>query len=720
MGKLPLAALAVAWAAAVCVVACATHGSGGGCTTNCGGDGGSPDGFNGDGPMLVGVDHGAPTGLVIQPASSTLTITDLGNLATAQLAAQITYTDGTSTGVPASWTIDRIDIASIGAGTGLVVPTGTVFGTINVTAQAQGLTGMTTLTVALQTTVNLSNIPSGDGAQLAGTTTPDPAVQLLAYPYDKTVFPRGLVAPEMMWNLSSAGDEYLVHYVAPGFDLGVLTTADPPSRFALQQSLWNMIVASTAGEDVKVELRRLSQGVAYLSTTQTWHIADANLRGLVYYWSIAQGQVMKADLTVGQVSTVFTSGSSQQLGTPVPLNASNLNTPPWEDNGQGDRCVACHSVSKDGSTLAGVFSIGGSEGPLGFVSLSTTQIAAIGDYHAGGMFTALTPNGGLAVMNTADKHMQLVDPTSGMGIPSSLDLLSYVCDPMFSPDGMHFALSANCDPTNSLQLVMEFRTADLVLYDFSQPAASDAGASPSFVNPRTIVPSTGIGDAIAFPSFSPDSSFLFFQRGDYSRAKYGTLQHGNDDLYVVPALPGATPIALDNANGASVLPPDNLHLNYAPTVNPVMAGGYIWVVFTSPRDYGNRMVSPELMPPMDATYANHKQLWVTAVDANIGATDPSHPAFWMPGQDLTTANMFGYWTLAPCKPSTGPNGPPTCETGFECCSGFCRNLGNGPVCTGNPGGCHQLGETCSADSDCCNAGATVGCVAGICQTKGTK
>jgi hypothetical protein len=82
--------------------------------------------------------------------------------------------------------------------------------------------------------------------------------------------------------------------------------------------------------------------------------------------------------------------------------------------------------------------------------------------------------------------------------------------------------------------------------------------------------------------------------------------------------------------------------------------------------------------------------------------------------------MFGYWALAPCKPTSGAAGadagPQSCATGFECCSGFCRDLGSGPVCTGNPGGCHQLGEVCASSADCCNAGPSVACLAGICQS----
>jgi hypothetical protein len=326
------------------------------------------------------------------------------------------------------------------------------------------------------------------------------------------------------------------------------------------------------------------------------------------------------------------------------------------------------------------------------------------------MLTAIVPDGSLAVMNTNDKRMQLVDGT-GAAVASALDALTNVCDPTFSPDGKLFALGANC--LGGTNFVLEFSKSDLVLYDFLQTGAA-------FSNPRTLLTAGSTGMAMAFPSFSPDSKWLFFQGGDYSRAKYGTNQHGSDDLYVVSTTPGPAPVALDEANGAGVLPADSLHLNYAPTVNPIVSGGYIWVVFTSPRDFGNRMVSPQQPAPMDATYANHKQLWVAAVDANIGATDPSHPAFWLPGQDPASANMFGYWTLAPCKETLNDAGPSTCATGFECCSGFCRDTGKGFVCTDNPGGCSQVGEKCGVDSDCCGASHGVGCVAGICQGTGTQ
>ncbi len=540
-----------------------------------------------------------------------------------------------------------------------------------------------------------------------------------AYPYDATVFPRGLLAPELMWNNGVASDAYYVHLVGPSFDLGLFTSADPPSRFTIPKAAWNAFTASAAGKPATCDLHRLTSGTAYASAHETWTIANANLSGSIYYWAINEGQIFQIDLTNGTISAAFDSGPNTALDAPTPVNSGAPTSPPWQDNGAGKRCVACHSVSKDGSTLTSVFSRGtpGSTGPLGIYNFASGSVQTISDYTQNGTYDALTPDGKLAVMNLSNETMQLLNTGTGALTASALDGLPNLCDPTFSPDGTLFALSANC--TGGGNYPVEFDSSNLGLYSFS------ATTAPYFTNPQTVIQGSGaVGDAIAFPSFSPDSKFVFYQRGSYSRAKYGANLHGVDDLYVAPAKAGATQIALDKANGAGVLPADSLHLNYAPTVNPIAAGGYAWVVFTTPRDYGNRMVSPQGAAPSDATYANHKQLWVTAVDANVGTVDPSHPAFWLPGQDQASANMFGYWALAPCKPTPTDGGaPPSCSAGFECCTGFCRDTGDaggGAVCTGEPAGCHQEGEKCVTTSDCCGAGANITCQGGICQAGSPK
>jgi hypothetical protein len=713
--------LLVALEAALVASGASCGGGGGSSATGSGGSGGSAssgsasgggDAGSTDGPIIdFDANHGAVVGLAVSPAAGTITVTDPAKPPTKAFTAVATYADKTTADVSASWTLDRLDIASVGAGSGVVTPTGTTFGVATVTASAAGLTATAKVTVALKATENPGGVSPADQQALDGATAADPAITTFAYPYDATVFPRGLLPPEQMWNGGAAGDAYSLHFTATGFDLELYLTADPPSRYTLSVADWNALTSSVPGGDVAVELRRLSGGSAYVSAKQTWHVADANLRGTIYYWAINQGQIFKIDLPTGTRSPVFDSGASSDLGSPAPFDVVSPLSPPWEDNGAGKRCVACHSVSKDGSTLTSIFSRQSSTGPLGFVSIGSSQVTSVGDYQDNGTYDALSPDGSRSVLNFGTKTMQLLDTASAMPIPSALDGQSNLCDPAFSPDGARFALAANCDP--GFGYPVEFRTSDLVVYDY-------ANAAPYFTNPQTLVQSTGIGDAIAFPSFSPDSGYVFFQRGDYSRAKYNDASnqptHGVDDLYVVSTLPGGAPVALANANDpGGVLPADSKHLNYAPTVNPIAEGGYVWVVFTTPRDYGNEIVSPQGAPPSDATYANRKQLWVAAVDATIGTTDPSHPPFWLPGQDITTANMFGYWALSPCKPTATDGGASSCTAGFECCSGFCRDQGQGPMCVDTAGGCHQVGEKCASSGDCCGAGMGIGCVGHICQ-----
>ena len=649
--------------------------------------------------------------LKVSPASATIEVADLNNLPALQLTAVATYEGGAAGAVAASWTLDRYDIASVGGGNGLLTAGGGAFGAVKVTATFEGLNAQADVTIRLHAVIDDGVVPAGDRPTLDAAAATDAQVAGLLYPYDKTVFPRALLAPELMWRGGADGDSYRLRFTASNYDLTVYAKAPNPSRYTMSQALWNALGASANGGAVSVELRRLGAGGAFISASQTWTVANANLRGTIYYWAIDQGQIVKLDVSSGTRSPTFDAGPNTALGTPVPTNAGAPASPPWEDNGGGKRCVACHAVSKDGSRLSSVFTRASSQGPLGLVSLAGPTVNAISDYQSNVIYTALVPDGSLAVANLATKTMKLLDAATGLPVTSALDALANVCDPAFSPDGQRFAVAGNCDP--GFGYPVEYRRADLVLYDFAQ-------ASRTFSNARTVRASTGIGDAIAFPSFSPDSSFLFYQRGSYARAKYGDTAmgqylHGADDLYVSPASVGAASIALDKANGAGVLPADSLHLNYAPTVNPVAAGGFIWVVFTSPRDYGNRMLSPQQAAPQDATYSNRKQLWVTAVDVNVGAADPSHPAFWLPGQDLTTTNMFGYWSLSPCKPTGTTGAPATCSAGFECCSGFCRDSGSGPICVDSPTGCHQEGEKCTVDADCCGQGSGVACVAGLCQ-----
>jgi hypothetical protein len=187
-------------------------------------------------------------------------------------------------------------------------------------------------------------------------------------------------------------------------------------------------------------------------------------------------------------------------------------------------------------------------------------------------------------------------------------------------------------------------------------------------------------------------------------------------LYAVDTTNPNHPIALAGINAsksAAAAAGRDTDRSYEPTFAPVASGGYFWLVFHSRRTYGNELV--------DVPYVNGsegsgtKQLWVAAIDVVTGAAtaaDPSHPPFWLPGQDPTTRNMRGYWALDPCKADGA-----SCSSGTDCCNGFCdtTNDAGAAVCGSTSSGCSQVGDRCNVSSDCCNSTAGVTCINHSCS-----
>jgi len=155
---------------------------------------------------------------------------------------------------------------------------------------------------------------------------------------------------------------------------------------------------------------------------------------------------------------------------------------------------------------------------------------------------------------------------------------------------------------------------------------------------------------------------------------------------------GGTPTELAHADS-----PDNR--NWFPNFSPFKEGGYHWLAFLSERDYG-----------WVNTGKNRRQLWVTAIDDAVSSgADPSHPAFWLPGQDSTTENDKAEWAPLPCV-GEGKS----CQGDIDCCSGLvCREAadGGGSVCVNAASACGYVGSTCFSSADCC---APLSCLGGMC------
>jgi hypothetical protein len=106
-----------------------------------------------------------------------------------------------------------------------------------------------------------------------------------------------------------------------------------------------------------------------------------------------------------------------------------------------------------------------------------------------------------------------------------------------------------------------------------------------------------------------------------------------------------------------------------------------------------------------------KKLWVAAIDLDAKpGTDASHPAFYLPGQELLAGNSRGFWVLDPCRADGD-----SCATGDQCCNGFCQPDDKGAlVCGAKPPtySCSGLQEKCETDVDCCDKSHS--CIGGFC------
>ncbi len=294
-------AIQIAGFAAIVLAATAGGACGGGGNGGNGGGGGPGDGGDDGTPGLLG-DGGDASGfgntptikaLTVKPLTASLTIQN-GQKATQgfQLIAQ--YTDGTigtiTKGV--SWGDDLPAVGSV-AGSGVYTTNGSLGGIVHVQGSYMGKSASATLTVKLQILQNPTNLPPSVQTSLQGATTPDPSV-VWAYPYDGTVWGRGLLAPILQWNGGAATDDYYVHIVSSTFELEEFTTATnaPATRYAMDPTAWQQFTDSTAGA-ANVTVARWDGANATVIAKQGWTVAAASMRGTIYYWSNNLGRVLR-------------------------------------------------------------------------------------------------------------------------------------------------------------------------------------------------------------------------------------------------------------------------------------------------------------------------------------------------------------------------------------------------------------------------------------------
>jgi hypothetical protein len=501
------------------------------------------------------------------------------------------------------------------------------------------------------------------------------------YPYDRTVFPRGLPPPTMQL-AGVSPDAVYVHITSAGLDYtGFFKPAPGPLRLALPAPSWTAITNAASGpqDPLEVQVTKIAGGHVAGPIVETWPVAQGSLRGTIYYETYGS-QLAGGVASVGLMEIA-----------PGAAQPSVLKT------GCGN---VCHTASADGSTLVASQTLLTSAAYDLTNNVATIQTATDERFTYGGLY----PNGSFGMSATHYRTWipgavsRLYDTKTGTVIPAlGWDgVIQNAGTTAFSPEGTQIAfVHEDVDQGHTIAKMDVFAGT----HTFS--GLVDLASDPGYL--------------LGWPAFTPDGQWVVFQKATpaSTSAPFETDGGSLADLFIVDVSTKtvARLDALDGYSGSgsqSYLPANDPQLSFAPTVLPEAVGGYFWVVFTSHRAYGNTL--PSMAPGADGSADELGQLWVAALDQHpTPGRDASHPAFYLDGQELEADNLRGFWVLPPCKAQGG-----ACTTGDECCEGFCRPAGDGgPLeCVPPPGGCANEFEKCSASTDCCNP--SYECINGRC------
>jgi len=480
----------------------------------------------------------------------------------------------------------------------------------------------------------------------------------------------------VQWDGGAAGDLYRVSFTLPSVRVRAYVAWDGDDHYLVPTAAWRALAESAPEIDVHVVVDRYeaASGEVISGAPRSVRFADATIRGAIYYWDLSEGRILR----------IRGDGTGREDFMP---------TPPARPR-DGRRCVACHTISRDGRKMAAELWGGGDFGAIFdltadlSVDPAPTLVPPTEQRFLGATFSPDTSR----LVGSYRNELFLMDGSTGARLPAGGAGLpgAGAAHPTWSPDGADVAYASNTNGT----WAVDFTAADLSIIPVTGP---DAFGAPTMIFP-------GAGLAVAHPSWSPDSRLIAFQHGQHSRAREdlgpGAVPRTvpRDATLVMVSRDGATTWTLERLNAGTTQ-------SYYPTFSPFDEGGYFWLAFFSTRDYGNSRAG--------TAGTGRRQLWVAAVqDAPSPGADPSFTPYWLPQQDRATDNMAAQWTEEPCR-ADGRD----CAVSGECCSGFCRDEGAGPVCVPpDRVMCSETGEACRTAADCCDS--TASCVSNVCGTLG--
>lgn len=493
---------------------------------------------------------------------------------------------------------------------------------------------------------------AGDWFANPGTELGDPPE--VVYPLDGAVHPKDLRELTVQFRRGRADFElYRVRVAAPEQDLAFdfftpcLAIATGGCRYLLKGSVWDNARDELVDKPVVLTVTGATSrdGVTKASEPVAMSVTPSKLenKGFYYWTTVPLYSGGADDSETGIFRLPFGADHAEPFIMP--------NTPTNER-----QCGACHSVSRDGSTIAFTAVDGSPDQRAGV--LVTTNAARPGtsivtpapDATYDSSMMTLSSDGKRVLVAYDDRLVlrSSGDPAFATGeVIATLmkeDLLGkspYF--PEFSFDDSSVVLTLSDQPDSAIAV----QSGDIAVLGTDLEAAS-------FETPRVVVPGTD-SEFHFYPTWSPDGNFIAFASApretadgfprksyDQKKARLRLVHKDGGEIYELTR-------ARQSADSWSTFP------KFA----PFQDGDLMYVTFNSKIDYG--LLLDNTSKPDSQKKA---QLWMSAIDVSKLPADPSQAPIWLPFQDATQSSHLGIWTNdVKCRSDLGTA---SCDLGQRC------------------------------------------------------